>query len=278
MKILIPIDGSELSMNAVRYAAGQPVLFGDNPEIHIFYAQVPASSRILSVSDPETMDDFYREEAKNVFEDIVAKCGAMPDNVSFDYGIGEPADTIVKAADDFQADFVVMGTHGRGAIDSLLFGSVANEVVHHSHRPILMIRHRIPTVLAMSNIAVAVDDSEQSRRVKAFFESHAGAFAKGTHFTLVHVEDHEGQNTGSANDACGIAAELRRVLEDAGMTVTSTTLYGSAGEKIAEFSEAQGVEMLVMGSHGYGPVTATMVGSTTMKVASHCDTPLLIIR
>ena len=54
MKILIPIDASERSKNAAFWATGKPALFGKDPEIHIFYAQEPASDRIRFATDPET--------------------------------------------------------------------------------------------------------------------------------------------------------------------------------------------------------------------------------
>ena len=67
MKILIPIDASERSKNAAFWATGNPALFGKDPEIHIFYAQEPASNGVRFATDPETLDEFYREELKTVF-------------------------------------------------------------------------------------------------------------------------------------------------------------------------------------------------------------------
>ena len=78
MKILIPIDASECSKNAAFWATGKPALFGKDPEIHIFYAQEPASDRIRFATDPDTLDEFYREEAKTVFDSIIDRCGTLP--------------------------------------------------------------------------------------------------------------------------------------------------------------------------------------------------------
>ena len=55
MKILIPIDASECSKNAAFWATDKPALFGKDPEIHIFYAQEPASDRIRFATDPDTL-------------------------------------------------------------------------------------------------------------------------------------------------------------------------------------------------------------------------------
>jgi nucleotide-binding universal stress UspA family protein len=47
--------------------------------------------------------------------------------------------TIVDVADEIDARVIVIGTRGHGGVESLLIGSVANGVVHHSHRPVLVI-------------------------------------------------------------------------------------------------------------------------------------------
>ena len=61
MKILIPIDASECSKNAAFLGDGQARSSARIPEIHIFYAQEPASDRIRFATDPDTLDEFYRE-------------------------------------------------------------------------------------------------------------------------------------------------------------------------------------------------------------------------
>ena len=104
MKILIPIDASECSKNAAFWATGKPALFGKDPEIHIFYAQEPASDRIRFATDPDTLDEFYREEAKTVFDSIIDRCGTLPASVTLDYGVGSPVQTIVSAGDKLSAD------------------------------------------------------------------------------------------------------------------------------------------------------------------------------
>ena len=62
------------------------------------------------------------------------------------------------------------------------------------------------------------------------------------------------------------------------MNVSTKTLYGDVGDVIAEHAEEENYDMIVMGSHGYRFVSATMLGSVTMTVASECDVPLLIVR
>lgn len=279
MKFLIPIDASETSRNAAFFATGKPALFGKDPEIHIFYAQEPASDRIRFATDPETLDAFYREEAKSVFDAIIDRCGTLPANVTLDYGVGSPVQTIVAAADKIEADMVVMGTHGKGPIDSLIFGSVSNDVISHSHRPILLIRERLPSTEPLKRVAICLDESDQSLRVQGFFTEHADLFEQGTSFTLIHVQKSQEHEDASGFAETGtIAGEIEAILTRRGMNVATKTLYGAVGEVIAEYAEDENFDMIVMGSHGYGSVSATLLGSVTMTVASECEVPLLIVR
>lgn len=55
---------------------------------------------------------------------------------------GSPAHAIVKYAEEQQADLIVIGSHGRGAVSRLLLGSVAERVLHLAGRPVFVVAHR----------------------------------------------------------------------------------------------------------------------------------------
>src|SRR6476620_4423178 len=55
---------------------------------------------------------------------------------------GSPANAIVKYAEEQQADVIVIGSHGRGAVSRLLLGSVAERVLHLAGRPVFVVAHR----------------------------------------------------------------------------------------------------------------------------------------
>jgi nucleotide-binding universal stress UspA family protein len=54
---------------------------------------------------------------------------------------GDPADKIVRFADEINADLIVIGTRGRGRIASVLLGSVSEKVAHHSKRSVLIVKN-----------------------------------------------------------------------------------------------------------------------------------------
>ena len=54
--------------------------------------------------------------------------------------VGEPADAIIKAAKAERCDLIVMGTHGQGALQRLLLGSVASKVIAQTDIPVTVVR------------------------------------------------------------------------------------------------------------------------------------------
>jgi nucleotide-binding universal stress UspA family protein len=52
---------------------------------------------------------------------------------------GKPYEGILKVADEWNADLIVLGTHGRTGISHLLMGSVAEKVIRHSTKPLFII-------------------------------------------------------------------------------------------------------------------------------------------
>ncbi len=58
---------------------------------------------------------------------------------------GAPASDIVAAAQDWQADLIVVGTHGRGGLGRLVLGSVAESVLRDAPCPVLVVRHGTAT-------------------------------------------------------------------------------------------------------------------------------------
>ncbi len=70
---------------------------------------------------------------------------------------GDPASEIVGATQRSQADLIVMGTHGRSGLDRLLLGSVAREVLTHSHASVLVAREVVVRPRSGGGVRVAVE-------------------------------------------------------------------------------------------------------------------------
>lgn len=81
-----------------------------------------------------------REEGEAAIEAVADLARAEDVAVETSLYTGSPSREIVRYAEEQDCDLIVMGTHGRGGIDRLLLGSVAERVVRSSSVPVLTVR------------------------------------------------------------------------------------------------------------------------------------------
>ena len=140
MKILLPVDGSELSLEAVRFAirlAGA----GLNTELVLANVQEPANLYELIVAhNPEVIDRVSTEAGTHLLASARALLLAAQLEFEVEIGKGDPANTILDIAERFACDLIVMGVRGNSALRSALMGSVSNEVLHASPVPVVIVK------------------------------------------------------------------------------------------------------------------------------------------
>ena len=140
-RILIAVDGSELSLDAVHHAL-QLVQDGLRAEFVLANVQEPASLYELVVSrDP----DLIAAASLEAGEHLMAPARALLDAAGLSYetevGVGDPAHTLVDMIERSGCDMVIIGAKGQGAITSALLGSVSQEVAHASPVPVTIVKH-----------------------------------------------------------------------------------------------------------------------------------------
>jgi nucleotide-binding universal stress UspA family protein len=147
MKVLLPTEGSDLSMAAIKRFCR---MFdeSDNTEVEIFSAAEP----VYTPTEPFGVSgDYIRDLDKAAMEranDAVARAEAdvredFPDltaGLTTKVVHGSPAQAIVEEAEKWGADLIIMGSHGYGFWKRALLGSVSNAVVHHAPCSVLVIR------------------------------------------------------------------------------------------------------------------------------------------
>jgi len=87
--------------------------------------------------------DQVREARERVAQSLVARGRELGVTVDFLVWEGDPGQSIVDAAVAEQADMIVVGSHGRGAVGRFLIGSVSDHVVRHAPCPVLVVRSAI---------------------------------------------------------------------------------------------------------------------------------------
>ncbi len=134
--IMVGIDGSDASIGAARWAAGQAALTG-NRVVLVSAWQFPSTW-----GSTIPLPDGYDPEADaQALVDPVAKAlrAAFPTvDVSSRIVEGHPAEVLVAASD--QAVLLVVGSRGHGAFTGMLLGSVSQHCVSQAHSPVLVYR------------------------------------------------------------------------------------------------------------------------------------------
>ena len=146
--ILIPLDGSKLAEVALPYieelvSKVTPAL---EVKVTLFHAVSPVAYQIIpetgsapmhyTVAEMEQTKKKATEYLDKVSEGLRSKGAVVESKV----GVGDAADEIIKAADEINAGFVAMSTHGRSGLVRWAFGSVADRVLRGGNRPVILVR------------------------------------------------------------------------------------------------------------------------------------------
>lgn len=141
-KILVAIDGSEPSINALNEAVKLSSELGS--ELTIFSVveelRFPFSAH-YGLWAKESHEELMRNVLENVNEELL-KIKEKHPNLKIDTRIeeGRPAKKIVELADRENFDLIIIGRQGYGMIEGFILGSVSSEVVNTSTKPVLVIK------------------------------------------------------------------------------------------------------------------------------------------
>jgi nucleotide-binding universal stress UspA family protein len=139
-RILVPTDFGEAARTALSYGRALAQAFGASLDVLHVTQDMFASSLGVEMANGPVVLDVQREVdayARKELERLVGSEGAGPPTKSVILTSNAPAALIVQYAKNKQIDLIVMGTHGRQAIEHVLMGSVAEKVVRTAPCPVL---------------------------------------------------------------------------------------------------------------------------------------------
>ena len=136
-KILIAVDSSEYSMKAAK--KGLELAHQLGAKAALLYV-IDKSQSLGNVDAGITHEEaliILKKEAEQTLDELTQMYNGneimkfMPE--------GNPDEDIIETAKDWNADLLVMGTHGRTGLKHLLMGSVAERVMRHSEIPVMIV-------------------------------------------------------------------------------------------------------------------------------------------
>ncbi len=205
---------------------------------------------------------------------------------------GHPGRTLVAEADERDAGMIVVGHRGHSRA-ALVLGSTANHVVHHTTRPVVVVRGE-PAPPSVRRVVVGVDahsdasdgaDDNASVRALRFVYQLPGV----EHIRVVHAWFLPSLTVGmfadpaGSNDALDAAAQAvvdRAVAAagppPAGVELVAEPLRGTPGFALIEASHD--ADLVAIGSRGRGGFAGLVLGSTSLEITAHSHCPVVVVR
>lgn len=166
-KIVVGTDFNELAVAALRVAAGIAARTG--AELVVVYAdrfEPPAEFTSGQVKRIVETIEKSKNRTREQLEHHVGRI--VPAGIAWRAIVvdGLPASEIASIADAEHADFIAVGTHGRGGLQRLMMGSVAETVIREAHVPVLTVRSTA-NAASIQRILCPRDDKETAERATA---------------------------------------------------------------------------------------------------------------
>lgn len=290
--LLVPLDGSTTAECALPFAAALGRALHKPLTLLSVVEPLPHGLRRPAAAQWEALARALWRDRRQYLEKLSAALAERGLRAESQIVAGEAVPEILAAVTRGDSAMIVMATHGRGGVQRLVIGSVADKVMRLSRCPTLL----VPAVAegtpipeaAIVRILAPVDGSPQSEA--ALGPAVELAEATGAAVTLVRVEPWLASRIISAveympdfTDADAAVAEaaeeyLTSVAARLPNTVRTecTVLRGVPAPALAAFAQEHAPSLLVMATHGRGGMTRLAFGSVADRLVRE-GLPILLI-
>jgi nucleotide-binding universal stress UspA family protein len=304
--ILVPLDGSTFGEHALPMAAS--LARRAKAELHLAHVhQIVPPATVAGVAVMDALDLHLRQDEQAYLADAVRRVregGPLEVKSALLDGEVEPA--LRAHAARVEADLVVMGTHGRGALGRFWMGSVADELVRDWPRPVLLIRpHEGKADLRrepdLANIMFPLDGTPFAEQIlepvlelgklydstftlvrvvkpalRASYLPDGNTAQSLTHSVLTEVQALQKQHL---EEAAGYLEGLAGKLTRRGFKVQTRVLIDDEATAILlNEAQARNVGLIAMETHGRSGLSRLFRGSVADKLVRAGHIPVLLHR
>ena len=310
-RILTPLDGSDLSEQAIPYARALAAAL--SLPITLLLAIEPEHPSIGQHLNPslhyqETLEH-RAQHARNYAETVAATLREAGINADTSTPQGEPAAAIVEEAAKDPGTLITMSSHGRSGISRWWMGSVADKVLHLTGNPLLIIRAGSQGQASTTDnetgegrferITVPVDGSDLAEeilphaaylsaamgltvdlvRVNPSADEYYRSLSAGPSEMARAVPSYQDYIQAIDSEAEGYLSQLKELLaqQDAA-SVEPQLLHGQPAACIADLAAATPNNLVAMTTHGRSGVGRLVLGSVAERVVRQSGSPVLLVR
>ncbi len=182
-----------------------------------------------------------------------------------------------------QTDLIVVGSHGKGVVKTILLGSTSFEIARKSEIPVLIEKFidverdqfDLVSKEKFKKVILPVDFSQSSLKVVDFVKEKE--FIKDIILVKVvargeNIEDLD-QKTNEIQEKLEV---IKNELIAAGKNVEVRLKQGTPSEKIMEIAEDEGVSLIMISKGGAGSITELLIGTTAIDIARYSKVPVLL--
>ena len=286
--ILCPIDYSDASAGALRYAAAIAEHFVTRLIVLTVEDPLLTAAIDLGTGAPWTRETSERETARFV-AGVFGEHALALAMCEYDVAVGKPPVEILRVARERSCDLIVMSSHGSTGARKLFFGSTTERVLRETTVPVLVTPPVNPGPVdiesagrLLGRIVVPVDLSPASLHQTRV----AGGLAEALQLplVLVHVIEPANSRLLARLHLPGLDADRRAVAEAAlnelaaaaphGVRPEALIVFGDPAEEAAKVVRDRHAGLVVMGLHG-SPMRGPRMGSVTYRML--CLSPRLVL-
>ena len=294
-RILIPLDGSILAECVLPHLIAIARI--SDPEVKLMRVSEPfgvtARLRMIDPVDWQTR----KAEAKNYLSGIAA---FLEDNAGLRVSIhlydGKPAEQIIEVAHSWNADLILMSSHGQSGISPWNVSSVVQQVILLVHRSLMLIRAYQPMIsdlqgLRYSKIFLPLDGSQRAEMPLTLAESLASAHSSEILVAHIVRQPELPRRTSASQEDVLLVNQLtarNRVeaieyLEDLKSRIdltiqTKLEVSPSISRSLHQIADENDVDLTILSAHGYSGDTRWPYGSVGLGFIVYGSTPLLILQ
>ncbi|WP_227375958.1 universal stress protein [Haladaptatus halobius] len=287
-RILIPVDGSEGALRAVKY--GLELAKSHDAAADVLHVIDRRRFRSLESEEERTA---RKEQAAEFLEDAESMAATVGVSVDTHVQEGKTHETIAAFAAETGANLLVMGRHGRRRLGDHLLGSVTDRVLRTTDVPVLTVPSgdiADDTGATYETILLPTDGSSNAERATPYGVDVAKRYDATLH--VLNVVDV--QTEGGLFSAGGVSERFIGRLEsegteaveriaddvrdaDASIDLRTAVVRDTPHAGIREYVADNDVDLVVMASRGEANLGGQLLGSVTNHVVHAVDVPVLVV-